>query len=125
MRRIPRACAEAVPCAPQRARRERPPPPPATIARGADMSGSRDCGACSRIAVTVVACVALSCALPVQAAALADDVHRLILAERYDAADRRAQAAFDAATGDTPEAIERRIQALQLLLDSANTQYRL
>jgi len=89
------------------------------------MSGSRDCGACSRIAVTVVACVALSCALPVQAAALADDVHRLILAERYDAADRRAQAAFDAATGDTPAAIERRIQALQLLLDSANTQYRL
>ena len=58
-------------------------------------------------------------------AAVSNDVHRLLIAERFNEAEARANAALSAAQGEDAEAMAHRLQALNLLIDCARAQRRL
>ncbi len=58
-------------------------------------------------------------------AEVSDDVHRLLIAERFSEADGRANAALRAAQGESAEAMAHRLQALNLLIDCARAQSKL
>ncbi len=62
---------------------------------------------------------------PSARADVSDDVHRLLVAERFSEADARANAELGAAQGDSAEAIARRLRALNLLIDCARAQRKL